>query len=70
MNYILIGALLAIGWHFVESVYEIAYELLFSRLHKAKWYQVAAGKLPKETGKSKFKEVNNPIGFYHDKEES
>lgn len=31
---------------------------------------MATGKEPKETGKPKFKEVNNPIGFYHDKEES
>ena len=49
MEYVIMGLMLSIGWHIVKLVYEIIAELLFTRLHKAKWYQVAAGKRPATT---------------------
>lgn len=65
MNYILIGILLSIGWHLVKLVYEAVEELLFERLHRAKWYLIAAGRKPKEIepkpGDAKV--VKNHIGF-------
>ena len=65
MNYILIGILLAIGWFLVKIVYDVARELLFERLHSAKWYLVAAGIRPKEVKErpGDAKAVKNHIGF-------
>ena len=66
MKYILIGLLLSIGWHIATLIYDMAYELLFSRLHNTKWYLVAAGKKPKEVEDKPgdAKTVKNKIGFY------
>lgn len=67
MEYIIIGALLAIGWKTVSLIYGVAEELLFSRLHNAKWYQIAAGKKPRKVEAEKpgdIKAVKNKIGFY------
>lgn len=65
MNYVLAGILLMIGWHIVKLIYEVASELLFCKLHKTKWYLVAAGKEPKtiESKPGDAKEVKNHIGF-------
>lgn len=65
MKYIITGLLLSIGWHFVKLVYEVVSELLFSRLHEAKWYLIAAGKEPAviEDKPGDIKEVKNRIGF-------
>ena len=65
MNYILMGILLSIGWHVVKLIYEVAAELLFERLHKAKWYAIAAGKKPKEIKPGDVKAVKNQIGFHY-----
>ena len=68
MNYILMGILLSVGWHIVKLIYEVAEELLFERLHKAKWYMAAAGRKPKEVKEptdrpGEIKAVKNKIGF-------
>lgn len=65
MNYILIGVLVAIGWHLVKLIYEVVVELLFSRLHRADWYLIAVGKKPKEIKErpGDAKTVKNKIGF-------
>lgn len=73
MKYIVVGLLLSIGWHIVGLIFGVVEELLFSRLHSAKWYQIAAGKKVKKT-KNKpgdIKEIKNQIGFcYTEKIES
>lgn len=43
MNYIIMGLLMSIGWQVARVIFEVAAELLFERLHKAKWYRIAAG---------------------------
>lgn len=65
MKYVIIGLLVSLGWHFAKVIYEIAEELLFVRLHRAKWYQFIAGKKPKEieSKPGDIKEVKNQIGF-------
>lgn len=64
MKYIVIGLLLSIGWHIAKVVYEMAVELLFSRLHDAKWYRIIAGKESRTSNKSNDpKTVKNQIGF-------
>lgn len=65
MNYIIMGLLLSIGWHIAKLIYEVAAELLFNRLHRARWYQIAAGKIPKtiEAQPGDAKAVKNHIGF-------
>ncbi len=67
MNYILMGLLFAIGWYLVRAIYDVATELLFSRLHNTKWYQIAAGKRPKKTKSypGDAKAVKNQIGFVY-----
>ncbi len=44
MEYIIIGILLSIGWHLAKVFFEVATDLLFARLHDAKWYRILAGK--------------------------
>ena len=63
---VITGILLSIGWHLGKIVYEVAAELLFSRLHKTEWYQLAAGRKPRETGEQPgdIKAIKNKIGFY------
>lgn len=65
MNYIVMGLLLSIGWHVAKLIYGVATELLFNRLHKAKWYLIAAGEIPKtiEDQPGDAKPVKNHIGF-------
>lgn len=65
MNYIFVGLCLSIGWHVVKLVYEVAAELLFTRLHNATWYQIAAGKKPRDMKEhpGDIKAVKNQIGF-------
>lgn len=65
MRYILIGLLVSIGWHLVKLVYRMVTELLFNRLHRAKWYLIAAGEQPEKMGSrpGDIKEVKNQIGF-------
>lgn len=65
MEYIIMGLMLSIGWHIVKLAYEIIAELLFTRLHKTKWYQVIAGKRPVTTNSApgEIKAVKNQIGF-------
>ena len=70
MKYIIIGALLAIGWNFVEIIYEIIREIVFNILHKTKWYLIACGRTPKNVNGMDSEKVKNPIGFYQSKERS
>lgn len=64
MNYIVIGFLIGIGWHVVQLIYDVVYELLFCRLHKARWYNIAAGKRPIDIDAADNKKsVKNRIGF-------
>ena len=62
MNYIIIGALLAIGWHLVKLVYCMIEDVLFSRLHKAKWFAKIAG-VDIKSDSNKSHEMNK-IGFH------
>ena len=66
MEYIIAGLLLSVGWHVVKIVYEMVCDILFTRLHKAKWYLTAAGKTPKTMKEQPgdIKAVKNKIGFY------
>ena len=65
MEYILMGLCLSIGWHIIKLVYGIIAELLFTRLHNAEWYQIAAGNKPMvmEEQPGDIKAVKNQIGF-------
>lgn len=67
MYYIFMGIMLAIGWYLVRIVYDIVCEVLFSRLHKADWYLVVAGKKPSTTQNKPgdLKTVKNEIGFHY-----
>ena len=70
MKYIIFGILVSIGWHTVKLIYEMVYELLFNRLHKADWYRIVAGEKPKDK-RVDAKAVKNQIGFcYTEKIES
>lgn len=61
MNYIIIGALLAIGWYMVELIYYIIDEIIMCRLHKARWYNILAGKEKRK--KAKQDVLIKKIGF-------
>ena len=68
MNYIIMGLLMSIGWQVARVVFEVAAELLFERLHRAKWYKIAAGVEPKAIDNSEDrpgepKAVKERIGF-------
>lgn len=63
MTYIIIGLLLSIGWHLAKLVYEAVHELLFCRLHDAKWYRIVAGKEPEVVESDNVNTVKNQIGF-------
>lgn len=65
MEYIIMGLCLSIGWHVIKLIYEVAAELLFTRLHNATWYQIVAGKIPVTTKEQPgdIKAVKNQIGF-------
>lgn len=71
MNYILIGLLLGIGWHLATLIYDIATDLLFARLHDATWYQIAAGKRPRDikSQQGDNNTVKNQIGFHYTQEQ-
>jgi hypothetical protein len=62
MKYILIGLLVSIGWHLAKFMYEIMCDMIVTRLHKAKWYNVATGRIKNSSNKNK-NNINNKIGF-------
>lgn len=43
MIYIIRGFLFGIGLYLAKLIFGIVEELLFSRLHKAKWYNIILG---------------------------
>jgi hypothetical protein len=64
MEYLIIGLLLGIGWHVAKLLFSVIEELLFTRLHKAKWYQIVAGKRPRKAEATMdVKTIKNKIGF-------
>lgn len=70
MEYIIMGALMSIGWYVAKLVYDIVAELLFTRLHAADWYQIAAGVKPRTVDEQpgEIKAVKNQIGFSYNQE--
>lgn len=72
MKYIIIGLLLSIGWHVVKLVYGILEELIFCRLHDARWYLIMVGKETKRVDTNDGVHINtvkNQIGFNYTKDE-
>lgn len=66
MEYIVIGILLSIGWHLAKLAYEVTTDLLFARLHDARWYRELAGKEKPKKNDSKpgdIHAVKRTIGF-------
>lgn len=45
--WLLIGLLVSIGWHIGKLLFELAKEVIFTRLHAADWYAVLCKKKPK-----------------------
>lgn len=64
MNYIFVGLLIGLGWRVAELAYDVIFEILFNKLHRAKWYCDLNGKKPpKINGSNDEKTVRNRIGF-------
>ena len=70
MTCVIVGLLLAIGWYAGKLIYEVVSELLFERLHRSKWYLMAAGRRPVVTKEQPgdIKAVRNQIGFCYTQE--
>jgi hypothetical protein len=70
MEYIIMGALTAIGWYGAKLVYNIVAELLMTRLHAADWYQITAGVKSRTVDEQpgEIKAVKNQIGFSYNRE--